>query len=203
MAQQTSPPQPDAGEASAPKGSSDFEKGRKAYLEGDLIGAMVPLRRAADKGDADAQALLGYILDKAEFDEEALEYLKKSAAQDNAEGNFGLAMMYLGGEGVERDPASASKLLRRAASKGHTEATRVLALAYIQKNAALGASDQNTDEAREILAASAATGYLPAMEALATGFGSGAFGFSPDETKAREWRAKIAEMRKSPAKNRR
>lgn len=174
----------------------DYETGRRAFLGGDVMGAMEPLRRAADAGHADAQALLGYILDKAELDDEALIYLKKSAEQDNPDGLYGLAMMYAGGEGVAKDFDRASGLLRKAASLGHVQAKRALAAAYIEGNAELGAAAQDSEEARRYLLESAEGDFLPAVDALATAYASGGFGFTVDPAKAREWTNRGAELRR-------
>ena len=78
----------------------DYSAGRKAYLAGDVVGAMPALRRAADDGYAPAQSLYGYILDKAEYDEEAAQYFRRAAYQCDADGQYGLAMLYATGEGV-------------------------------------------------------------------------------------------------------
>ncbi len=57
------------------------------------------LRKAAEQGDALSQALLGDTLDKAEFNEEAVGYFRKSAEQGNADGQLGLGAMLLPGRG--------------------------------------------------------------------------------------------------------
>jgi len=72
----------------------EFRRGEKAYHTGDVIGAMGSLRKAADQGHADAQALLAEILDRAEFNEEAVAYYRKAADQGNANGEYGLGTMY-------------------------------------------------------------------------------------------------------------
>lgn len=182
------------------EGSADYEAGRNSYLQGDLVGAMTALRRASDAGDAEAQALLGYILDKAEFDSEAIVYFKKSADQGNAEGLYGLGTMYLTGEGGTKDLAEAGKLLRAAAERGHVLAINTLALAYIERNAALGAGEQDSDEARRLLIESADENYLPAMEALSNAYLKGGFGLKADPEKAAAWQEKIAKLRKPASK---
>jgi len=97
----------------------DFRAGSQAYRTGDVVQAMALLKRSADAGHAPSQSLLAYILDKAEFDEDAVAYYRKAAAQGDAEGEFGLGSMYAAGEGVKRDRAEARKWITRAAEKGH------------------------------------------------------------------------------------
>lgn len=187
-----------AGGAGA-EGSENYQAGLRAYELGDLAGAMKSLRSASDAGEADAQALLGYILDKAEFDEEAANYYRLAADQGNADGLLGLAMLHFAGDGVEKDRTLAARMLREAAGRGNMTAKRTLALAYIEKNADLEATDQTSEEARTLLAETAEGGYLPSMEALANAYATGGFGLGQDAGKAREWNEKIADIRKSAA----
>ena len=73
--------------------TTDYQQGLDAYRAGDVVGAMTPLKQAADAGHAAAQALYGTILDSAEFDNDAANYLRKAAEQNNADGQYGLAKM--------------------------------------------------------------------------------------------------------------
>ena len=45
---------------------ADYRRGLRAFTEDDLIVAMEVLGQASDAGHSQAQALLGYIFDKAE-----------------------------------------------------------------------------------------------------------------------------------------
>jgi TPR repeat protein len=97
---------------------------------GDLKAALPLWQRAADQGHAPAQARLGDILDKSEEDEDAVAWYRKAAAQNNADGEFGLGQMYAKGEGVPKDLVKAQEHLLRAAKMNHTGAINVLMQAY-------------------------------------------------------------------------
>jgi len=119
-----------SGDAWADDATETFEKGLAAYNRGDLLGALPLFLEAAEGGSADAQAWLGYLLDFAEDDAEAVRWYRASAEQGNAEGLIGLADMYAKGEGVEKDLAEARSLYEKAADAGQDRAARVLAAAY-------------------------------------------------------------------------
>jgi len=121
---------PVSAEAQAEDASEAFEKGLAAYNRDDLPGALPLFRQAAEGGSAEAQAWLGYILDFAEENDEAVRWYRASAEQGLAEGMAGLADMYAKGEGVGKDLAEARSLYEQAAEAGSDRAARVLAGAY-------------------------------------------------------------------------
>ena len=127
---------PGSGDAKAESASETFEKGLAAYNRGDLPGALPLFRQAAEEGSSDAQAWLGYLLDLAEENAEAVRWYRASAEQGNGEGLAGLADMYAKGEGVDKDLTEARMLYEKAADAGHGRAARVLAHAY--ENGGLG-----------------------------------------------------------------
>ena len=55
----------------------DYQQGRRAYLSGDVVTAMAPLKRAADAGHPGAQSLYGFLLGEAGYNQEALQYFKR------------------------------------------------------------------------------------------------------------------------------
>jgi len=114
----------------------DYQKGYAAYLADDLMMAMQYLEKAANQGHGDAQALLAYILDKAEENERALELYRLAAAQGNPAGQFGLGQMYASGEGVKQSNETALEWIRKAADNGYVPAIMQLAESY--DKAALG-----------------------------------------------------------------
>ena len=79
-------------------------------------------RQAAEEGSSDAQAWLGYLLDLAEENAEAVRWYRASAEQGNKEGLAGLADMYAKGEGVDKDLTEARMLYEKAADAGHGRA---------------------------------------------------------------------------------
>lgn len=174
----------------------DYKRGETAYRSGDMVGAMAVLRRAADQGHAPSQVLLGDILDRAEFDEEALAYYRKAAEQGDPAGEFGVGSMYLAGEGVKKDPQQAYFWFTRAAEKNHVSAIIGLANAYI--SADQGTNPVWPDQARaaQWLRKAAEADYLPAVEALAQAYRAGGFAIAQDATLAERYAAQGAALKK-------
>ena len=170
----------------------DYGAGRKAYLAGDVVSAMPALKRAADAGHAPAQSLNGYILDKAEYDEEAAQYFRRAADQGDADGQYGLAMLYARGEGVGRDPAAARDWLERAGNQGHQFAVVALSQAFL--GSSLGFKADPADAAGVGWVRKAADyDSIPALAYLAKGYRSGAFG-AADLAQAERMEARIVEL---------
>lgn len=174
------------GSAAAVTPEEDFREGEKAYFAGDVIGAMGALRRAAEKDHAPAQALLAEILDRAEFDEEAIAWYRKAAEKRHAPAEFGLGAMYLAGEGVKADHGQAVFWFTRAAERGHSGA--IVALAQALMNSP---PERKADEATTLrwVQRAAELDYLPAMERLAAGGGE----------QAKYWSERAAEIKKRQA----
>jgi TPR repeat protein len=91
------------------------------------------LTPAAEKGDADAQARLGYMFQDQLINEHpdyerAMYWLKKSATQGHAAGQYSLGCMYHEGKGVPRDDAVAASWWEKAAAQGYFQAKKDLAL---------------------------------------------------------------------------
>ena len=134
---------------------SDYEKGRKAYYAEDLINAMQLLESAANQGHGDAQVLLGYILDKAEQNEQALALYRMAAEQGHPAGELGLGNMYAAGEGVEQSNEQALQWIRRAVEQGHTPA--ITHLAELYERGGLGL-EPDPEEAKRLWQKAAALG---------------------------------------------
>jgi len=170
----------------------DFQAGRKAYLAGDVVGAMPVLKRAADAGHAEAQSLYAYILDKSEDNEEAAKYFRRAAEQGNADGQYGLGALYAAGEGVERDPAAARQWFERAAGAGHPQAVIALSQAFLTES--FGFRRDPADVAGLAWVRKAAElGSIPALDYLAKGYRSGAFG-AIDVAQAERTEARMREL---------
>lgn len=181
----------------------EFKKGEAAWRSGDMAGAMGFLRTAADQGHAPSQALLGDILDKAEFNEEAVAYFRKAAEQGNADGQFGLGAMYLAGEGVKRDVNEALAWFTRAADKNQVDAIK--GAAQIHLNALVQGDQKSAASAAAIamIRRAAESSYLPAIDALAKAYRGGDFGLAADPKQAAAWEAKAKELRKVSSDRRR
>lgn len=177
----------------------DYQAGTKAYREGDVIGAMAVLRKAADARHPAAQALLADILDKAEFNEEAVAYYRKSAAQGNPDGEFGLGVMYSAGEGVKRDLVEARAWITRAADKGHRLAINELARAYMAGGLGVDDAQRNSPAALQWIRRAADNGYVPALEYLARAYRSGALGLAVDLKQAEILESRVKAMRGASA----
>jgi len=178
--------------------ADDYKDGLAAYRRGDVASAMRPLKRAADAGNAEAQALYGTILDSADFDDEATDYLRKAAEQGNPDGQYGLAKMYLTGEATAPDDGAVARLTRAAVAQGHPAATISLALAYTRKDPRFGA-DTITPEAGELLVKAAELGDVNAIEAVSTAYRTGEYGLQADAAKADQWAERLANIRGTKA----
>lgn len=178
----------------------DFRAGEKAYLAGDVVSAMPLLRRAADAGHAPAQALYGYILDKAEYNEDAARYFLLAANQGNADGQYGLGSLHAAGEGVAKDPAAARSWIEKAAAQGHGQAITALAQAFL--SAQLGFKTDPADAAgMEWVRKAGDRGFIPALDWLAKGYRSGRFG-AVDLAQAERLEARMRELRADTRKGR-
>ena len=173
----------------------DYRDGEAAYRRGDVVRAMDLLKKAAEGGHAKGQALYAEILDRSDYDKEAVEYYRKSADQGEADGQYGLASMLAAGEGAKRDPKEAYSLFLKAAEQGHTLAIRAMANAFIYGELDVDEAARNGPEAALWINRAAEQDYIPAVEALAKAYQSGGFGIAPDPQKAAAWTDKLNKLR--------
>jgi TPR repeat protein len=110
--------------------ADDHQRGLLAFRRGDVVAAIAALRPPAQAGHAPSQTLLAFILDRADFTEEAARLYQAAAAQDDAEGHAGLANAYLTGRGVAKDENRAWQHFSKAAELGHAASAQVVANAY-------------------------------------------------------------------------
>jgi hypothetical protein len=113
----------------------DVNKGWEAYNEGDYNSALAHLYPLAFMGNADAQALLGYLNTYTEDfpsnPEKAIHWYKKAAQQGNGNSALEVAYWYTDGEdGVERNYVEAIKWFRIAADQRLEDAPTRLAEIY-------------------------------------------------------------------------
>ncbi|MDR3182095.1 MAG: sel1 repeat family protein [Planctomycetaceae bacterium] len=143
------------------------------------------LRKAADKGIADAQLLLGkcYVLGEGvpEDFEEAAKWYRKAAQQGYAEAQFKLAQLYQTGLGVEEDLTEAAKWYRQAAQQGDEKAKENLKKVEEQIKPLL-----------ELLHR-AESGNPDAQYLLSLNYCFGLHDFKQNEEKYREWVEKASE----------
>lgn len=92
------------------------------------------LSKKANKGDADAALMLGYMYrlgHKVKKDPaKAVAWFKKSANRGNAEGQLQMAIMYAAGEGVEQDYGEMRRWLQKSAESGYGLSQFQLGLLY-------------------------------------------------------------------------
>ena len=171
------------------------KSGQADWDRGDPITAMPKLKIAADGGNAEAQALLGYILDEADNDVEAADYYRKAAEQGNADGLYGLAMFHHSGDGdVKKDMPTARALFFKAAEAGHQQALSAVVSSYI--NGGLGLTDEEraSSEALKWIQKGAAAGTIAAMERIVKAHRKGEFGLPVNPEEADRLQAKIYEI---------
>ncbi|HJX51885.1 MAG TPA: tetratricopeptide repeat protein, partial [Polyangia bacterium] len=91
-------------------------------------------RKAADQGDASAQANLGRAYDNGEGVPqdyaEAARLFRKAADQGNASAQSSLGLAYFRGKGVPQDREKAARLFRKAADQGNASGQHNLGRAY-------------------------------------------------------------------------
>ena len=131
--------------------ADDHRRGLQAYQRGDVVAAMAALRGAAAAGHAPAQSLLAFILDRADFAAEALQLYRSAAAQDDAEGHAGLALMALTGRGIAKDENLALQHFSKAADLGHAASIQALAGAYLKNQLGLDAEGRDATAALHAL----------------------------------------------------
>jgi len=176
--------------------ADDHRAGWVAYQRGDVVAAMAALRPAAAAGHAASQALLAFILEHADFIDEAVALYRSAAVQDEPEAHAGLANLYLVGRGVAKDEKQALAHFSKAADLGHALSIQVVADAYL--GGQMGVGQAPADDARAVVALrrAAEIGHLAAIEGLARAHRSGRFGLPLDASQAAAWDARAAEVRR-------
>jgi TPR repeat protein len=100
----------------------------------DLAKAAYWYRRAADKGNADAQTILALMYAEGRGVElnalEAARWYRKAAEAGNMQAQYALALMYHLGQGVTRDYADAIHWYEMAARQGDANAMNNMAFMY-------------------------------------------------------------------------
>jgi len=183
--------------------NEDYQAGLKSFQEGDVVGSMAPLRNAANAGHAKAMVLLAEILDRSEFDEDAVALYRKAADQGDADGMFGLGVMLAAGEGVKKkEPVEGRQWIHKAAELGHPQAINVIAQAYLKAEMGLSEAERDTPVAFDWVKKAADNDYLPALDALVSAYSAGnRWGLAVDKAKADKYQAQANKVRNlDPAK---
>ncbi len=180
--------------------ADDHQRALLAYDRGDVAGAMVALRAPAKAGYAPSQVLLAFILDRADFPEDAAKLYAEAAAQGHAEGHAGLANAYQTGRGIAKDEKLAVQHFSKAAELGHPLSIEVVADLYIKGR--LGLTDAPADQALAAVRRAAGQDHLASIEALSQAHRNGRWGLPVDPQQAAVWQARAAALvarRKAPA----
>lgn len=121
------------------------------------------LRGRAEKGDADAQALLGFMYFNGEGVPpnyaEAVRWSRKAADQGQVQAQYNLGIMYAEGRGVVQNHAEAARWYRKAAYQGDADAQYFLALMYENGQGVV----RNHSEAARCLSKAADQGHAEAI----------------------------------------
>lgn len=177
----------------------EYRLGLQAYQRGDVVSAMSLLRAPARAGHAGSQTLLAFILERADFAEEAARLYAQGAAQGDAEAHAGLANLYLTGRGIAKDEKLALVHFSKAAELGHAAAIEVMASAHLKGQWGLATEPRDNAAAVVALRRAAEQGYRPAADALAQAYRQGGFGLAADAAQAALWQARSDELRRQRA----
>lgn len=170
----------------------DFAAGMVSYRRTDFATAIPALRKAADAGHTQAQAVLASVLDAADQDEEAVAYYRKSAAAGNLDGIFGLGTMLATGEGVAKDVNEARRLYLRAAEAGHKLAIAAVAEGYIRGDLGIPEGERKGADALKWISLAAEDNVVAALEVMEKAYRSGDYGLGVDLVKADQFKLKLA-----------
>ena len=132
-----------------------------AAMHGNLA-ALSKLKSAVQGGDANAESWLGSYFRANHHYKQGLRWLMKSAAQNNAGGEFRLGVAYDNGQGVPQNYAKADYWYQKAADKGLADAEYNLGVLY---NLGYGVQ-KDVMTALHWFKKAEATGFQPAVLAV-------------------------------------
>ncbi|MEO8331898.1 MAG: hypothetical protein ABI479_05655 [Gallionella sp.] len=108
----------------------EMKRANDFYDKQQMMDAAVIFKKLALQNYLPAQARMGDLLDYTEAHEEAAGWYIMAAFQGNTDGAYGLARMYFGGTGINKDPGQALYWFKFAAEKDNLNAVMVLERAY-------------------------------------------------------------------------
>ncbi len=164
------------------------------YTTKDCAKALEWYRKAAEQGEARAQAILGHCYNKGQCVEQdyaqAVEWYRKAAEQGHAQAQNNLGYCYGKGQSVEQDYAQAVKWYRKAAEQGLDAAQFNLGMMYYNGNGVT----QDYAKAAEWYRKAAEQGYAKAQCQLGFMYLDYGYGVVPDFAEAVDWFQKAAEQ---------
>jgi hypothetical protein len=114
--------------------AGDFEDGMKSYVSQDYAKAAQSFVKAAERGDASAQFVLGNMYENGEGVkqdyQQAMSWYRKAAELGNASAQSNLGTMYEHGEGAVKDLRQAMSWYLKAAMQGNAQAQSNLGVLY-------------------------------------------------------------------------
>ena len=174
-------------------GNAELAAGNEAYEAQTYESAIKHFRKAAEKGNAEAQFKLGNCLYQglgAEQDQaEAVKWFRKAAEQGLAKAQFNLGNSFYQGAGAELDYDEAFNWYRKAAEQGLAEAQYSLGICFYQ---GLG-TEQDYAEAVYWFRKAAEQGHAIAQFNLGNCIGH-ELGAKRDDAEAVNWIRKAAEQ---------
>lgn len=171
----------------------DFKRALEVYSRGDVVSAISILRAPAQAGHAPSQTKLGFILEQADFLQEAVDLYRRAAAQDFPDGHAALGNLYVAGRGVAKDEKLALQHFSKAADLGHAKSIDLLAEAHL--NGTLGLGSAAPEAIVAAVQRAAAQKHLPSVDALAESYKLGRWGLAPNPELAAQWAKRAADIR--------
>lgn len=180
-------------ETSLPMSAAELgQAGISNYEAGNLIMGMDQLRESAELGYKPAQTKLGYILDQAEENEEAVKWLRLAADANDAGGQLGLAKMYAKGEGVEKNNDLAIEWLKRAVAQNYPAAMSIYGHALERGEMGL---KPDHEKALQLFQIAADQNDNVAITRLIRAYRKGELGLAPSAELAAQWEKKLNEKK--------
>jgi TPR repeat protein len=177
-----------------------YELGRAYYGANNYDAALTQFRKAADRGYAAGQALLGAMYGNGQGVQQdyaqAVAWSRKAADQGSALAQTNLGIMYEKGQGVPQDYAQALMWYRKAADQGYATGQFGLGTMY-QSGEGL---PQDYAQAMAWYRKAADQGYAAAQSNLGMMYEKGQ-GVPQDYTQAVEWYRKAADRGNAVAQN--
>jgi TPR repeat protein len=160
---------------SSDSGLSPVDAAFAEFQRGNQMRALGTLLDAAEAGDAEAKAWLGYFYENGfagpkDF-AKAAKYYAESAAGGSLKGKTDYATALLFGVGIPHDSDAAHRLLNDAAAGGFAIAQ--FNLAFLEEQSAHGAPGPGLEAARRWYRSAGLLGYQPAWDELARMEGGG------------------------------
>ncbi len=181
-----SEPPPVAMAAPAQAQTPGFAEAVALYQAGRYAEALQVARELALKGNAEAQAMMGVLLEHGRGTkknlQEAASWYEKAARSGHVGAMFALAMMHLDGRLGKKDLGAAIRWAKKAAEKGHAAAAYNLGLIY----SGVGGLKPDWKEAARWFHRAAERGYAAAQYNLGVLYATGR-GVEKDPITAAEW----------------